>query len=202
MAKKSTHRSRRREKPTRGRSKLHHPKRQTSKVRAGRRKPKLWSGSRVVRKRTIDQRTRRVLQRLKKGESLSTATRREHIKPNTFLRRAGNKVGRKTPGGRFRLKSPAQSRIQILIVPSSTGPVRVPTTTLAQRRRFSAFENAIVHFNRTGDVSRLKPFKGKHFVTADGTRVEFVTDPATLIRLAEADALRIPHFYESVTSPA
>lgn len=146
-------------------------------------------------------RARRALRRMGKGASLSTATRAEHIKPRTFLHLVGSKV-RRERGGRFRLATPSQLRIRYLNVPSASGPVVVPTTTLAQRRRFAVFDNAVMHFNRTGDTSRLEPFKGKYFTIADGTRAEFVTDPATLIRLAEADALRIPIFYTSLTSRA
>ena len=143
-----------------------------------------------------------VLRRMQKGASLSAAARREGIKPTTVLRLVGKKLHQDLPGGRFRLATPSQLRIRYLNVPSATGFVIVPTTTRAQRRRFSDFDNAITHFNRTGDLSKLQPFKGEYFTTVDGERVEFVTDPATLEQLAEADALRIPDFYASLTSRA
>jgi hypothetical protein len=149
-----------------------------------------WS---ETRKRVL-----RALALMRQGESLSTATRREHIKPSTFLRYVGAQVRRERPGGRFQVARRAHSRTPSLRVPSARGPVLVKAKSRAVRRRFSAFGNAIGHFNRTGDVSRLRPFKGKSFIAADGTRVEFVTDPKTLITLAEAGALRLDQLYASV----
>jgi hypothetical protein len=65
-------------------------------------------------------------------------------------------------------------------------------------RTLSRYINAVAHFNRTGDVSKLRPFDGKTFRLADGGRMTFLTDPDTLLQLAGADALRLDSLYAAV----
>jgi hypothetical protein len=56
--------------------------------------------------------------------------------------------------------------------------------------------NAVRAYAR-GDVSALDPFRGKSF-RADGVSYPFITDSATLDRLALADSLGIDKLYRSV----
>jgi hypothetical protein len=135
---------------------------------------------------------------MRRGESLSAATRAEHIKPDTFLRRVGGAVRHNRPGGRFRVVETDTLRRE-LQVPTANGPVHVSAKGIKAAREFSAYLNAVAHFNRTGDTSRLKRFKGRTF-TAEGRRREFLTDPDKLMELAEADALRLDSLYASVSS--
>jgi hypothetical protein len=150
------------------------------------------------RQRDARNRALHALALMRNGESLAAACRAEHIKPDTFLRYVGSAVRHDKPGGRFRVAT-KDTLTRDLQVHTTDGPVRVAAKGITAARRFSAYENAIAHFNRTGDTSKLKPFKGKTF-TAEGRRHEFLTDPDRLMELVEADALRLDSLYASVAT--
>jgi hypothetical protein len=135
---------------------------------------------------------------MRSGESLAAACRAEHIKPETFLRHVGSAVRHDKPGGRFRVVA-ADTLRRDLQVMTVDGPVQVSVRGIKGARNFSAHANAIAHFNRTGDSSRLNRFKGRTF-TAGRRRYEYLTDPDRLMELAEADALRLDSLYASVSS--
>jgi hypothetical protein len=134
---------------------------------------------------------------MRSGESLSTACKIEHIKPETFRRYVGNAIRHDKPSGRFRV-TPSDTLTRQLSVPTAEGAARVTVRGIKAARDFSAHANAIAHFNRTGDRSRLKRFEGKTF-KAGGRRYAFLTDPEQLMELAEADALRLDSLYASVS---
>jgi hypothetical protein len=129
---------------------------------------------------------------------MSAACKAEHIKPDTFLRYVGRAVRHDKPSGRFRVAATDTLRRE-LQVPTADGPVHVSVKGIKAAREFSAYLNAIARFNRTGDTSRLKRFKGRTF-TADRRRHKFLTDPDRLMELAEADAPRLDSLYASVSS--
>ena len=150
-----------------------------------------------ARQRDTSRRALRALRHMRAGASLSAATRLEHIKPSTFMRYAGSTVQQDRPGGRYRAR-PTDRLSRELEVPSTQGLVRVSAKGIKQAREFSRFSNAVGHFNRTGDDSKLRPFREKTFVDVNGQRVEFVTDPSTLLVLAAADLLG-PDLYTDFT---
>lgn len=135
---------------------------------------------------------------MRRGESMSAACKAEHIKPDTFLRYVGRAVRHDKPGSRFRVVA-NDALTRELQVPTADGHVHVAVKGIKAAREFSAHANAIAHFNRTGDASRLKRFKGRTF-RAEGRRYEFLTDPDKLMELAEADALRLDSLYASLSS--
>jgi hypothetical protein len=146
-----------------------------SRVRAG------------ARNRATYDRALHALALMRKGESLAAACRAEHIKPQTLLRHVGNAVRHDKPGGRYRVARTDTLR-RDLEVQTPDGPVYVSAKGIKVAREFADHANAIAHFNRTGDESRLKRFKGKTF-KAGRKRHEFLTDPDALMVLADADAL-------------
>lgn len=136
---------------------------------------------------------------MRKGASLSAATRAEHIKPATFRHYVGSAVRRDTPNGRFRVAQ-THKRVRMLQVRADDGElVRVPVRTLKAARDLSAYENAVARFLRTGD-SRLQRFAGKTVLTDDGRRITLPTDPDRLRELAAADLLRLDSLYAPITS--
>jgi hypothetical protein len=134
---------------------------------------------------------------MRRGASLSTAARLEHIKPSTVLRHVGTAISRDRPGGRYRARS-KDTFIRELEVPSADGYVPVDARGIAKAREYSDYANAVGHFDRTGDLSRLERFKGRTFVDVNGQRHEFVTDSATLMTLADA-GIPLESFYRSIT---
>ncbi len=49
--------------------------------------------------------------------------------------------------------------------------------------------NSVSRYLETGDPSQLRPFVGRYLVLDDGSRLDFVTDLATIDRLAEGSEL-------------
>ena len=136
---------------------------------------------------------------MRRGESLSAACKAEHIKPQTFLRYVGNVVRHDKPGGRFRVAKTDRLVRHLQQVQSTEGAIDVDAKWITRAREFSDHANAIAHFNRTGDTSRLKRFEERTF-SAFGRRYTFLTDPAKLIELVEADALHLDSLYASISS--
>lgn len=132
----------------------------------------------------------------REGVSLAAASRLAHIKPGTVLRYVGTAVRQDRPGGRYRSAAGDKFR-RDLQIPTSLGPIRVPVFGTKAARKISKYANAINHYLRTGDASRLKPFKGKT-IRVGRKRVELITDLATLSLLAEAGALRLDQLYASL----
>jgi hypothetical protein len=122
---------------------------------------------------------------MRQGFSLAEACRLEHIKPATFRRQVGSAVRQDRPNSRIRV-SPTDRFVRRLNVPGPRGPIPVSATGIEQAREFSQYANAVLHFKRTGDLSRLKRFEGRTFVAADGQTMPFMTDRDSLIRTAEA----------------
>ncbi len=127
--------------------------------------------------------------------SLAEACRLEHIKPRTFLRYVGSSVRQDRPGSRYRATAGDRFR-RDLQVPTALGPTKVPVYGSKAARELSKYANAINHYLRTGDASRLEPFKGKK-VGVRGRKIELITDPSTLSALAQADVLRLDQLYAS-----
>src|SRR5262249_30267318 len=103
------------------------------------------------------------------------------------------------PGGRFRALKTDRLVRNLHQVQTTEGPIDVAARGIKHAREFSDHLNAIAHFNRTGDRSRLEKFEGRTFI-AGGRQYEFLTDPDKLMELAEADALRLDSLYASAST--
>ena len=176
------------------------PKRSAPQPRPTHRRAKRSPSPATTRRRDTRNRALHALALMRHGKSLAEATRLEHIKPRTFLRYVGKAVRQDRPGGRFRALASDRFRRDDLQVPTTDGYVTVSVTGIKTARLLSNYLNAIGHFNRTGDDSKLRDFRGKTFTTVDGRRLEFLTDPNTLMQLAEADALHLDSLYAPITS--
>jgi len=172
-----------------------------NRARRGR-SPKLAAAAKAepasthARQREARKRAHHALAHMRRGESLSVAARLEHIKPSSVLRHVGTAISRDKPGGRYRASS-KDKFIRELEVPSAGGRVAVDARGIAKAREYSDYANAVAHFNRTGDLSRLVRFRGKTFVDVSGQSHEFVTDPETLMTLADA-GVPLESFYRSI----
>ena len=172
-----------------------------AQIRTTRRLRRVSARTRIkARQRETRERALRALRRMRKGASLSAASRAEHTKPATVRRHVGRAVRRDTPGGRFRA-APTDRLVRLLQVRAEDGElVRVPARSLAVARFLSQYENAVAHFLRTGDASRLLVFRGKRVTTEDGRRIELLTDAERLQTLAAADLVHLDSLYAAPTS--
>jgi hypothetical protein len=140
----------------------------------------------------------RVLRAVRAGKSLTAASRAEHTKPSTVRRYVGSALRQTKPGGRFRAVSKDRIRRELQL-PSGRGRVPVVAKGIAKARQYSDYLNGIGHFNRTGDLSKLRPFVDRTFVDVTGERVPFVTDRETLVTLAQADELAVDSLYRALS---
>jgi len=128
--------------------------------------------------------------------SLAVAARLEHTKPSTVLRHVGSALRQERASARFRVAKNDKFK-RFLQIPTADGYITVPVRDLKLARKLSSFANAVNYFLRTGDESRLKPFKGKS-IRVRGRKIEFLTGPKILSELADADALKLDQLYAPI----
>jgi hypothetical protein len=128
------------------------------------------------------------------GLSLSAATRREHIKQNTFLRHVGSAVHRSGPGKPWKAsKSDSLSARMRILTPQ--GPVFDVVRGLRERKLLASYEKALRKFRagEDGAEKELSVFRG---LTVGGRIL--VTDLNLLVQLEEAGQLDFDSLYFSV----
>jgi hypothetical protein len=90
--------------------------------------------------------------------------------------------------GHTRHPSAPPPRNQIKL-PTAEGPVAEVVDNPRARSEVARYWNAVHRYLETGDDRRLRGFETKTVVLADGRRFPFITDLATLDRLAEGGVL-------------
>lgn len=123
---------------------------------------------------------------------ISVAAREAGTTPETVRRFATSALRR--VGDRWVARS--QDRLErrmLLYDPTGTFHVTVRSSTAASR--IGAYHNSVRRFLETGDDSKLRAFKGKFVVDAEGRRHRFLTDPAMIRRLARAGEFRFESIY-------
>ena len=129
----------------------------------------------------------------REGASLAAASRLEHIKPATVVRHVGSAIRQDNTGGRYHATKGDRFR-RDLQIPTAQGRITIPVYGSKNAENISKYLNAVSHFLRTGDETRLRKFKGKTLKVGK-QRIKLVTDINQLMRLAEADALRLDQLY-------
>lgn len=166
---------------------------------ASRSKKRSFAGHKEPNEQSFETRDKalKALRRMRRENiSLSKACREEHIKPSTLRRYVGSAVRQDKPGGRFRATTGDSFR-RDLQIPTAHGmtPIRVYGNKNASL--IASYLNAVSAFQRN-KPNNLASFKGKT-VKARGKVIELITDPAILLRLAEADVLHFDQLYASAT---
>jgi hypothetical protein len=162
----------------------------------GRRIPHRYSIRRSEREMQTRNRALSVLVHMRREHlSLAAAGRLEHIKPATVLRYVGSAIHHDKSGGRYHATKGDRFRRDIQL-PTATGPIIVPVYGSKNAENISKYLNAVALYLRTGDQTKLRPFKGKT-IQAGKRRIKLVTDPDELSLLADADALHLDQLYAS-----
>jgi hypothetical protein len=127
------------------------------------------------------------------GLSLREAARRNGIPAYKVQRYAGDALertaGRWTATPRDRL---ARSVRMIAVVP--TEPIALTVTDSATASKIGRHTEAVKHYLRTGDASRLRPFRGQ-YVQVGKLRYAFLTDPTEIERRKRLGALSFESLY-------
>jgi hypothetical protein len=132
----------------------------------------------------------------RKQLSLAAASRLERVKPDTVLRYVGSALKRDRPGGRFHATKGDRFR-RDLQIPSESGPITVPIYGSKNAENISKYLNAVAHYLRTGEKSKLRPFRGKT-IKVGCKQIRLLTDSRALMSLAEADLLHFDQLYASI----
>ena len=137
-----------------------------------------------LREKSLD-----VLRKVRNGQSLSSASKELHIKPETVIKNTG---AFKKVKGKWLAKSQDRiSRIMSIYENGKQSWIEVRDSRTASR--IGKYNSAVNEFLRTGDVKVLKPFK-RPFKDANGKLHYFEVDPDKLYEIAEQ--LEEPEFWE------
>src|ERR1022692_1964012 len=121
----------------------------------------------------------------RKHLSFEAATDEVGIDRKTALRHIGSELRQVSPHGRY-VPTPYDvlPRRLYFTTPGGTIPITVHDSRIASR--IGEHMNAIRAYRNYGDSSALESFRGETFEAEGGVTYEFVTDLATLHRLADA----------------
>jgi len=134
------------------------------------------------------QRSLAVLARVRRGESLSQATRNERTTRRTVRKHIGKQFKRDS-SGRYRATRGDTLRRDLSVLGFDGYE---PVVTRSSKHAHIAAEHliAVGRFLRSGDTKWLKPFIGKRI-----GGVELLTDPERLEVLADADLVKLDALY-------
>lgn len=162
---------------------------QTRKVRGAADAARLRPSEREARGRALD-----ALSKMRKdGLSLGKAAKASGTTVNAVKRHAGSALER-TGGGRFRAKT-SDRLVRSLNFPTETGVIGLDVKDSRSAKRIAAYWNAVKRYTETGDASDLRNFRGKS-VRVNNQTYAFITDTATLDRLADAGEFAFDDLYE------
>jgi len=162
---------------------------QGRKVRSAAETAKLRPSEREARGRALD-----ALSKMRAdGLSLQAAAKASGTTVNAVKRHAGSALER-TDTGRVRAKK-SDRLVRSLHFPTETGVIALDVKDSRSAKRISSYWNAVQRYLETGDVSKLRPFRGKS-VRLNKRAYPFITDTATLDRLADAGELGFDDLYE------
>lgn len=162
---------------------------QTKRVRGSADAARLRPSERDARGRALD-----ALSQMRSGGlSLRSAAKASGTTVNAIKRHAGPALDQ-TRGGRYRAKT-SDRLVRSLNFPTETGVIGLDVKDSRSAQRIAAYWNAVKQYTETGDTSGLRRFQGKS-VSVNKRKHFFITDAATLDRLADAGELAFDDLYE------
>jgi len=127
------------------------------------------------------------------GLSLTSSSKKLHLKPREVLRLGGSAF-RKGAGGRYVAKA-SDRLLRILVIPSEKGLIEIALRDSRQASLIGEYWSAVDRYLHTGDDSGIKRFKRIRITDANGRRVRLLTDLDELKRQASAGVLRFESLY-------
>jgi hypothetical protein len=153
----------------------------------------IWS-TKAVADREAYRKSLTVLVHMRHDSSLYAAARQEHIAPDTVRRFAGGALVRE-PSGRYRAK-PRDRLYRRMRFLDERGVLWVEVASSTEASKLAAYWGAVDHYLKTGDQGRLRRFDRMRLRLRDKSVRRFVTNPATLDRLALAGEVSFEDLYE------
>ena len=134
----------------------------------------------------------RVLARMRRGQTLTAASREEHIDPRTVRSLLGAELT--DVKGRIQA-TPSDQKRRRMLIPTLKGTTPATIRGSAQASRLGQYMAAVGKFLRTGEAEDLEEFEGQSIAGHP-----LITDPDELSELAEAGTLQLDSIY-AVESP-
>lgn len=140
-----------------------------------------------VKRRVLD-----ALAAMRHGKSLARAARLARTTPTTVRRHAGDAIRKANDGHYVPRDRDSIARPMRFLAPDGVMALDVRSSAVASR--IGRYWNAVDRYLRTGKRDALAPFRGKR-IRADNHLHEFITDPRTIDRLANAGEVRFEDLY-------
>ena len=137
----------------------------------------------------IREKSLEVLRKVRKGQSLSNASKELHTAPETVIKNTG--AFRKVKGKWIAKSQDRISRMMSIYENGKQSWIEVRDSRIASK--IGKYNSAVNEFLRIGDVKVLKPFR-RPFRDAKGKPHHFETNPDKLYEIAEQ--LEEPEFWE------
>lgn len=139
------------------------------------------------------QRALKAVALMRKGVSLTRASRRSHTTPDTIRKYAQSALG-DLAGGRYCVaRSDRLARAMRFVDEAGLLTVHVRSSRVATE--IAEYWNAVKRYLYRGYVDQLRRFAGKSF-RVKGTVYRYLTDPATLDALGSVGELTPEHIYD------
>jgi hypothetical protein len=135
-----------------------------------------------------------VLNRMRHGESLAAASRAEGIAPDTVRRYVGSALERDAHG-QFRAKD-TDRLYRALYMVDERGRFTVEPADSREASKLARYNSAVHRYLTTGDDTQVRRFERLRLRTRDRQSLRFVTDPATIERLAAAGEFEYSSLYK------
>jgi hypothetical protein len=136
----------------------------------------------------------KALSAMRRGVTLSRATRENGVTPRTVKRYAAGALLQERPGGRIRARK-SDRLVRYLQIPGPDGPIEITAKGLKQAREFAKYKAAVNRLLR-GDRNALAEWHGKKVA---GTQL--VTNTDILVALARNELLPYS-LYRSISGGA
>jgi hypothetical protein len=128
--------------------------------------------------------------------SLAQAARKVGVSPRTVVWESGSSL-RRLPNGRYVAR--ATDRLQRVVrMPTADGIRDITLRSSKDATLLGEYWNAVHAYLAKGESAGLDRFRGRHVTTADGERIELLTDRASLNHLGSAGVLSFESMYAKV----
>ena len=129
----------------------------------------------------------RIFNKENPGTPITARTAKKYVKP-----------GLKKKSGKWVTKR-YDRLMRLMQMPTKTGVIEIEVRDSRSATKIAHYWNAVRHFLITGETDQLKQFRFE-YVTSGKIQYRFITDPETILRLADFGEFRFDSIYEEITA--